>query len=258
MHKKNVSPVYKLIKWLVKVFYPRIAVQGGENLPDEPVIVVGNHAQMNGPICCELYFPVERYTWCAGQMMDRKEVPAYAFNDFWANKPKYIRWFYKLLSYIIAPLSQCVFQNAQTIGVYHDARILSTFKNTVKKLEEGASVVIFPEGDAAHNHIIHEFQDRFIDVAKLYYKKTGKQIAFVPLYIAPELKTMYLGKPIRYCADAPIDQERKRICTYLMQQVTDMAVALPEHKVVPFKNIPRRDYPSNKACDGERTGSKSM
>lgn len=245
MNENKISPLYKAIKWLVKVFYPRIEVVGKENLPDEPVLVVGNHAQMNGPIACELYFPGNRYTWCAGEMMHLKDVPAYAYQDFWSNKPKYIRWFYKLLSYIIAPLSVCVFNNAQTIGVYHDARIISTFKQTVQRLQEGSSVVIFPEHNVPHNHIICQFQDKFIDVARLYYKRTKKELAFVPLYIAPTLKKMYLGKPIRFCAANPMEEERARICEYLMQEVTAIAISLPEHTVVSYKNVPKKDYPSN-------------
>ena len=185
MKEKKISPLFRIIKWLVKVFYPKIEVIGVENLPAEPAIIVGNHTQMNGPIACELYFPGNRYTWCAGQMMHLKEVPAYAYEDFWSRKPKYSRPFYKLLSYIIAPLSVCVFNNADTIGVYHDARIISTFKNTVSRLQEGASVVIFPEHGVPHNHIVCQFQDKFIDIAKLYFKRTGKELVFVPLYIAP-------------------------------------------------------------------------
>ena len=257
MNERKVSPVYKVIKWLVKVFYPKIEVVGVDNLPDEPVMVVGNHTQMNGPIACELYFPGNRYTWCAGEMMHLKDVPAYAYKDFWSNKPKYIRWFYKLLSYIIAPLSVCVFNNAQTIGVYHDARIISTFKQTVQRLQEGSSVVIFPEHDVPHNHIICQFQDKFIDIAKLYYKRTKKELAFVPLYIAPTLKKMYLGKPIRFCAANPMEEERARICEYLMKEITEIAVSLPEHTVVPYNNVPRKDYPSNIPKEGayEKAGS---
>ena len=257
MNERKVSPVYKVIKWLVKVFYPKIEVVGADNLPDEPVMVVGNHTQMNGPIACELYFPGNRYTWCAGEMMHLKDVPAYAYKDFWSNKPKYIRWFYKLLSYIIAPLSVCVFNNAQTIGVYHDARIISTFKQTVHRLQEGSSVVIFPEHDVPHNHIICQFQDKFIDIAKLYYKRTKKELAFVPLYIAPTLKKMYLGKPIRFCAANPMEEERSRICEYLMKEITEIAISLPEHTVVPYNNVPKKDYPSNIPKEGayEKAGS---
>ena len=245
MEEKKTSLLFKIIRALVWFFYPKLEVVGTENLPEEPVIIVGNHTQMNGPIAAELYCPGKHYTWCAGQMMHLKDVPGYAFQDFWSQKPKWTHSLYKLLSYIIAPLSVCVFNNANTIGVYHDTRIVGTFKNTIKRLQEGANIVIFPEHDVKYNHILYDFQDKFIDVAKLYYKKTGKELSFVPLYIAPKLKKMYLGKPITYCAANPMDTERKRICDYLMKQITDIAVSLPEHTVIPYRNIPKKLYPSN-------------
>ena len=237
--------LYKVIKTLVRVFYPKMEVVGVENLPEEPVIVVGNHTQMNGPIACELYFPGKRYIWCAGQMMHLKEVPEYAFQDFWSQKPKWSLWFYKLLSYLIAPLSVCVFNNAGTIPVYRDVRLKTTFKLSLEKLQDGASMIIFPEHGEPYNNILYTFQDKFIDLARLYYKKAGIALSFVPLYIAPALKKMYIGKPIRFCADAPIQEERKRICNYLMTEITDIAQSLPEHTVVPYRNIPKKFYPSN-------------
>ena len=252
---KKTSLLFRAIKWTVKALYPEIKVEGVENLPDEPVIIVGNHSQMNGPIASELYTPGEHYTWCAGQMMHLKEVPPYAFKDFWAEKPKAVRWFYKLLSYIIAPLSVCVFNNANTIAVYHDARALSTFKTTVQKLQEGANVVIFPETDPGYNNIISSFQDKFIDIARLYYKRTGKALCFVPMYLAPKLRTMYLGRPIRFDPEKPMDEERQRIRQYLMDTITETARALPRHTVVPYRNIAKKDYPYNKEVSDEKTGS---
>ena len=243
--KERPSLLYRLIRALVQFFYPKTAVEYLHEIPHEPVIYVANHAQMHGPIACELYLPGQHRTWCAGEMMHLKEVPAYAFQDFWSRKPRWNRWFFKLLSYMIAPLSVCVFNNADTIGVYHDSRIISTFKNTVKRLQEGASVVVFPEHEAPYNHILCQFQDRFIDVAKMYFKRTGKAIAFVPLYIAPKLKTMFLGKPIRFQPNHPMEQERKRICDYLMEEITKIACALPEHIVVPYNNIPKNQYGTN-------------
>lgn len=246
MQQKKVSLLYKFFKWVVGVFYPRTTVYGIQNLPDEPTVIVGNHSQLHGPIVCELYLPFERYTWCAGEMMHLKEVPAYAYRDFWSQKPAYSRWFYKIVSYLIAPLSVCLFNNANTIGVYHDMRIMSTFKQTVLRLQEGTPVVIFPEHDIPHNHIVYDFQERFVDVAKLYYKKTGKELSFVPFYIAPKRREAYFGKPIRFCASSPIEEERKRICTYLMDEITAIACELPSHTVVPYRNIPKRFYPRNK------------
>ncbi len=218
---------------------------GTENLPDEPVILVGNHAQMHGPIACELYFPEKRFTWCAGQMMHLKEVPTYAFQDFWSQKSWWTRWFFRIASYVIAPLSVYIFNHANTIEVYRDARILSTLRESLRRLEEGSSIVIFPEKDEKHNHILYQFQDGFIDVARMYHRKTGQALCFVPLYIAPELKKMVLGKPIRFRPDAPIAEERSRIRQYLMNEITAIACALPRHRVIPYRNIRHRDYPYN-------------
>ncbi|MBQ9458381.1 MAG: hypothetical protein IJU66_00425 [Oscillospiraceae bacterium] len=245
MDGKKVSPVYRFIKWLVWLFYPRMNVVGGENLPDGPCIIVGNHTQMNGPIACELYCPGKHYTWTAGEMMHWKEVQPYAFRDFWSQKPKAVQWWFKLLSYLIVPLSVCVFNNAQCIGVYHDTRIMSTFKETLDKLQHGAYVVIFPEHDVPHNHIVCDFQDRFIDVARMYHKKAGAELPFVPLYVAPALKGLYFGKPIHFDSAAPLDAERRRVCDALMDEITALACSLPEHRVVPYRNIPKRCYPKN-------------
>ena len=238
-------PVYRLIRWLCWLFSPKMTLEGAENIPPEPVVIVGNHTQMNGPIACEIYSPVRRYTWCAGEMMAWREVPAYAYRDFWSQKPKGVRWLYRILSYIITPVSVIVFNNAETVPVWHDNRIIATLRQSLDKLQEGASLVIFPEHDVKYNEILYDFQERFVDLAKLYYKKTGKALAFVPLYIAPALGKMVYGPPIRFRPEAPMAEERQRICEYLKGEITRMARELPRHRVVPYRNIPKKDYPYN-------------
>ncbi len=237
--------VYRFIRFWVKLFYPKMEVVGTENLPQEPCLVVSNHCQMNGPIAGELYFPGSHYIWCTGEMMHLKEVPDYAFRDFWSEKPRSVRWFYRILSYLIAPFSVCVFQNAHTVAVYRDKRVISTFRDTLARLKEGASVIVFPEHDVPHDHIVQDFQTGFVDVARSYYKQTGKCLQFVPMYLAPSLHKMYLGKPIAYCPEADHRQERQRICDELMAQISTMAQALPRHRVVPYKNIPKKNYGFN-------------
>ena len=138
--KKKTTILFKIIKTLVRLFYGKMEVEGLENLPKENAIIVANHSQMNGPIAGELFLPDSCYIWCAGQMMNWKEVPEYAFSDFWSQKSKWTHPFYKVLSYVITPLAVCLFNNARTIAVYRDMRIKSTFKETLKLLGEGANI----------------------------------------------------------------------------------------------------------------------
>lgn len=246
MKRSRTYPLFLMIRALVKLIYPKMKVEGKENLPKEPCIIVANHAQMNGPIACELYSPVKRYTWCAGQMMHLKEVPGYAFQDFWSWKPRRTHWFYKLLSYLIAPLAVIIFNGANTIPVYRDKRVMDTFRQTIKRLEEGASIVIFPEHDPAQNHILSVFQEGFVDVANLYFRRTGREISFAPMYIAPNMHKMVIGKPVKFQSGNASEKERKRICAYLFNEITKIAVSLPQHTVVPYRNIPKKQYPKNK------------
>lgn len=240
---------YKVCWWLVWVFYPKTTVEGQENLPEEASIIVGNHSQANGPIVAELYFPGKRSIWCAGQMMSVKEVPDYAYHDFWDEKPKALKPLFRLLSYIIAPFAACVMRCGDTIAVYRDTRIINTFRDTVKKLQAGNHIIIFPECKKGYNQILCQFQENFVDVAKLYYKRTGDELNFVPMYLAPRLRKIYFGKPIRFNAQAPIAEERRRICQALMDSITEIAEGLPEHIVVPYPNIPKKDYKTNHSTE---------
>ena len=236
---------YLIIKWLVRLFSPKMEVVGAENIPEGGALIVGNHCQMYGPIACELYFPGTHYTWCAKEMMFLKEVPAYAFRDFWSFKPKSVRWFYRILSFIVAPISVIVFNHANCIGVYRDIRIRDTFKATAEKFADGANVIIFPEENRHYNAILYDFQEGFSEAARMCARKTGRPVPFVPMYIAPALKKMVIGTPVWYDADAPAKEERKRIASYCKEEITRLAVSLPEHTVVPYRNIPKKLYPKN-------------
>lgn len=245
MEDKKTSWIYRIIRWFVWLFSPKLELVGGENLPKGPCVIVGNHSQMMGPIGGELFFPGKHYIWCAGQMMHWEEVADYAFTDFWSFKPRWTHWFFRLLSQLIVPLSVCVFNNAHTVPVYHDSRLIGTFRQSIELLRQGYSMIIFPEKNQRYNNVLYAFQEKFVDLARFYYKKTGEALPFVPLYIAPKLKKMFVGQPVIFDPEAPIEQERDRICAEMTRRITELAASLPEHTVVPYRNIRKRDYPKN-------------
>ena len=253
--KKKHNILYLIICALIRLFYREPAFVGTENLPEEPCVIVGNHTQMNGPIISELYFPGNNHIWCAGQMMHWGEVAEYAFTDFWSFKPKIFHPFFRLLSWIITPLAVLIFNNASTVPVYHDTRLITTFRRSIERLQEGHSILIFPEKNKRWNNVLYDFQDKFIDLARFYYRRSGKILSFVPVYNAPALHETLIGKPIPFDPSRPIEEERARLCAALKDAITALAASLPEHTVVPYRNIPKRLYPKNKPvevfCDEE-------
>lgn len=244
MKKKSI--IYNFLKICVNIFYKKRKFEGFENLGDEPYIFIGNHAQIHGPLVAEVQFPLKKKTWCIGNVLTTKEFIKHAKTDFWGQKPKWIRWFFYLVAYIIAPIGANVFNSADVIGVYKDARLSKTFKETVRYLNKGYNIIIFPECPIPHNNIVNEFQDKFIDVARLYYKCYGKCISFVPMYNAVRLKKVLLGKPIKFNSEVPIDEMRLIICNHLKTEITNLALSLPAHEVVQYVNKGRKNNPNSK------------
>ena len=230
----------------VKRVYIKYTLEGLENLPKEPAFIIGNHAQIHGPAISQLYLPENCYTWCAAEVKDIKEAQPYAYQDFWSGKPKNIRWLFKGLSYVVAPLLVYLHTNARTIGVYHDHRVMATFRETIRRMEEGKHIIIFPEKAVENNNILCQFQEGFVDTAKLYYRRTGKRVAFVPMYVTPSLKKIVFGAPVYYNEETPHEEERSRICKELTDAITALALSLPPHIVTPYMNVSKKQYPMSK------------
>jgi hypothetical protein len=66
------------------------------------------------------------------------------------------------------------------------------------------------------------------------------------MYYSVRLKKMVFGKPIRFDSKNSIEDERKRICAYLMDEITKIAKTLPKHVVVPFNNVDKSQYKYSK------------
>ena len=240
---KKKGMLFKFCAIFVKMFCKRSEFIGIENLPEEPCIFAGNHAQMFGPINAELYFPTKKLIWCDGPMMNRKEFPQYAYSNFWGGKPNF---FQKILAPLLAPLITYIFRTADALPVYRDMRIMQTYKQSTEALKDGANIVILPECPEEHNEIVNKFNEYFIDVARFYYKHEGKELSFVPMYYCVELKKTLIGKPIKFDAGKSIENERKRICEYLMNEITSLAKSLPVHKVIPFNSVNKKYYKNSK------------
>lgn len=247
IHKKENRKglLYKLLYKVARFFYGKIKFVGIDNIK-APCIIVANHAQAYGPLMFELCFPLKQKMWCISDMLHLKTAPRYIYKDFFKYKSKKMAWLYWPLSFLLSPILVYLCKNIQPIAVYKDAKILSTFKNTVQSLKSGENIIIFPETHEQYNHIVNNFQNGFVNISKFYEKQCQKPLLFVPAYVCPKLKTIVFGDPIMV-DDYQLEQKGQcqTICNQLMQEITALAQSLPAHKVVPYANIRQKHYPDN-------------
>lgn len=240
---KKKKGFYRFIAFFVCLFNRPVEFLGMENMPEEPCVIVCNHAKARGPIMAEAYLPFKKRIWCDAPMFDKKEFVKYAYSAFWGGKVNcFKRFFVKLL----APLVAYVFKNADAIPVYRDMRVVKTYKASVEELNEGKSVLIFPECPDEYNEIINKLNVYFVDVARYYYKQTGKELLFVPMYYGATIRKAIIGNAVKFDSNADIADERKRVTDALLDETTRVAKMLPVHKVIPFNNVKKKYYKNSK------------
>lgn len=227
--------VYGFLRWI----YP-CAKTLYEEVPEEAGVFVCNHAAIRGPVMMTLDFPRPHKTWAVSLSMNKEAAKSYAFHDVFFGESRKHKWFYRFLSRIVAIALPPLVRGAQTIPVYHDTRILNTFKQSVKTLEAGEDLVIFAEKPERYSQFVCRINDGFISLAAMYYRRTKKILKFYPVYVEKKSGQICVGKPVAYDPEEPMDAQKERIGCYLTENIHRLGRSLPPHKPVPF--VPQRWY----------------
>lgn len=201
-------PFINTLRAIIKFFTPKQQVLLDENIADGPCVFVCNHARAMGPIAMCIQFPLAKqlHPWIIGQMLKAKEVPAYVRGDYWWKQG---RWYTKLcdytLPYPIALILPPILRGTEPVPVYHDMRVINTFKRSVSLLSEGESLVIFPEKPEGYGDYSKELNTGFLYIAKNYYKQTGKKLRFYPTFIDEKKRVTHVYRSIQYNPDININ-----------------------------------------------------
>ena len=225
----------RLVELILRPFFYH-RVRGTENVQldeDIPCVLVCNHGEILGPVVCTLFVPYQPFRpWSAYEMMDRSTVIDRTMNGTFQDVKglgrKMLQW---LMEHIGAPFLVWLLESERCIRVYHDnpRKLMQTFRETVTTMQAGDSILVFPENaDTSPDHRymregVSEFFTGFTMIGQMYYNKTGKCPLFVPMYADKRMRVMTFGRPTRYDAGAPVNDEKERLCTYLRDEMLFLA-----------------------------------
>ena len=94
--------------------------------------------------------------------------------------------------------------------------------------------MIFADSPKRFSEFINELQPGFVDIARLYYRKSKKALKFFPVYLEKKNAVISVGKPIAYDPAQSLDEQREKIVSYLRDNIDRLGRALPKHKPVNF------------------------
>ncbi|MEG2002471.1 MAG: hypothetical protein RR107_05205 [Clostridia bacterium] len=198
VYKRKKHYWFKFWRFVAKVTFGKHQTFWDEPFKNEPSVFVCNHERAYGPIAMMACFPLRDSVnpWIIAEVCHAKTTPNYIRHDFWWKQDK---WYTKILDYTvpypIALILPPTLRGSEPIEVHHDASVISTFKQSLEVLEHNRNIVLFPEKPLEYAEYSQSLYDGFVNIARLYVKKTGKPLNFYPVYIDKKSKTFHVGKP---------------------------------------------------------------
>jgi len=190
-----------------------------------PSIFVCNHSQIYGPIAAILNLPFYVKPWVISKMVYNDQISAHIQQGTF-NRQK---WLPKPLRYragkILGPVIAFAIQSTEPIPVYQSERkdMLRMIGNSVEALEAEDNILIFPENPFATDGYvtegIGEFFSGFVNIARDYYRKTGKSVTFYSIYADKYKRTLSFSTGVTFDAAVPFKKEKEIITRMLYEKM---------------------------------------
>lgn len=191
-----------------------------------PSVFVANHAGSAGPIFMAAKFEERKncYFWIISTMFDRKAVPDYIRKDGWWKpggrlEPVLSRVVTAAVSLIIPP----VFNHVKAIPVFHDNRIINTFRQSVRVMKSGSNIVIFPEIPVGPSIYKENISDGWLHIGELWSRITGECLRIYPAYADTKRRMIRIARPALYEPKRDFDEQKKEIIPYVESIIRNRA-----------------------------------
>ena len=214
-----------------------LKVIGKENIRSDefPSVFVCNHGIIYGPVAAVIYLPTYFRPWIDRKMLDIELATEEMYSRFMYRVPLVGKKFKKHLANCLAYPVVWAMNSFNPIGVERDnlRNVMTTFNDTIKALKESDNILLFPErpakkvisGKETKVHSTDSIGNLFKGFAKLgnmYWKETGRCIAFYPIYADKEKHTFTIGEAVVYEPNNNVNDERDRIAEELKAKMQMM------------------------------------
>ncbi len=201
---------YRFLRGVVRVCTKPMRVTWTQPFTGEPSVFICNHAGALGPIHICARFPLADtlHPWMNAQVLSTRETPAYVRQDYWWEPDsRFAPVLNCTLPYIAAAVLPPILRTTPTIPVYHDARVIRTLRESLRVLQNGEHVVIFPEQPAGYREHEQKLNQGFLQLAPAYARVSGKSLAFWPVHIDTQAHRFIVGAPLYYDTAKPLEAQ---------------------------------------------------
>ncbi len=226
--KKKENALSRFLNWAIRLFKKRphfINLSGEELSGDKKAIYIGNHSGASGPMTYRAFVtPMPVMTWGAHPMCEGyRQRRRYLIDIFYGQKlgmGKTAAWWAGTSFAIVSGL---IYGAAGIIPVYYDGRVKHTFEYSLDCLDQGVSVLIFPENsDKGYMQYMEEdFHPGYISLSRMHTRKTGEELPVQTLYYSKKKNVVVIGKPF-YISELQKTMDKRAINEFFKSYMNEL------------------------------------
>jgi len=191
---------------------PLRTVQPLSDLKEQPCVLLCRHRNMRGP-----FYSIVRWggkdvrTWIYHPFLKKDTFFEQMYGYTLTKRLHFPDWLARIGARVMSAVIPPLITSLGGVPVYRsDGRIRETFRISMEHLEKGRSILIFPDVDYTSNEGVGDVYDGFFMLERMYYKKTGRHLPFVPVHLDTKARSLTFGKPVSF-TDAPVASEKERV-----------------------------------------------
>ncbi len=197
--KKKRKAYFELMKKMMKGRYKKPNfIYLGEEISNSSVIL-SNHEGTDAPMALEIYLPKPIRMWGAHEMNSGLiKMYKYQSRVYYHEKKHWNLFLARLFCLIASPLTNLFYSGLDLISTYKDARFIKTIRETIKALNEGDNIVIFPE-DSEKGYLaeLEGFHAGFVLMCEQALKE-GLDVPIHVSYFRKAENVYIIDKPVKY------------------------------------------------------------
>ena len=145
----------------------------GEEFPNEPILLLANHVGKKTPVKIELYYPRPLRMWSTHEMTEGfKATHKYLTTTYYHQKKHLPKWFAYIVGTLASPFANMFYLGMRLIPTYTDYRFFGTIKRSIKAIEEGQDVIIYPEDSSnGYKEQLTYLHPGFVSFLEMLYQK---------------------------------------------------------------------------------------
>jgi len=207
--------LYRFARACVRLVSPRYRVVccGGDGPGDDgvPIVFISRHHNLFGPWMTMLWFPGCFRVWVYHAFLNPHTSYRHYVDYTFTKRFGWNRLLAKIVAWPLSYGVAAVLRSARCIPVYRGSKqIVETFRQTVRALQEGYPVFIYPDIEyqdtSAETGALHK---GFLQLEKYVYRAMGRHIGFVPVYVSRRKKRILIGDPVYFRNGENFQNERE-------------------------------------------------